>query len=636
MSPPYKRRHIPRNDDPDAEFHERRARNDLRLKSIFESIFEKYSRDFSGIADEINLQTGEIVVDRGHVNGMRDETDPGCEKDLYDELDSDDDTEHLDRQCNADLLGLDPQLSRIEADVNAVKGVCGEHKGHTLRSGPRPAENGVSKLPWKSRIQSRPSAVNNPQQRSLNLPLDDGQAVEPAWRAPPLPNQVPSVQEAAPDPLFNPRQRHHERSASLPGVSLWAPETSKGYSQRFGCSQRRHPSTRRPKSHTLLQHPTVGKKSPAANLSSRRYEWSRISVRSRPEHIIEGSVPSTIPISPGVQEPTGTAAWTVGEDELLRFLKSTRTPYSKIVVYYSERTEADLEDRWFELHGLTGKLPSLEVGEPRTLDQRSTTSHNKDYPTFHISSLPTPETHTPNDGHSSADLRGVQQRVRSDCAKNDICESLNFGSEQHSGKGQPVSRKSHRLKPKPPHKSSNLPEKCVVLVEIPKATGEKPVDNQWDLSIQQDRPQDTSKLTKSTCKNCLTQSSNTWHGKGLSRICGACYFYTRRNQRDRPLSLELRRPRRKSEHCGYGNMPAQRRNSVSLEPKAPDISPSVNVSKSQTRSKKTFKRRTEDKEVPGPAKTITVTTRILPPDGLSDDELSMSVQTVGTTATRLN
>ncbi|MCJ1468485.1 hypothetical protein MMC07_007114 [Pseudocyphellaria aurata] len=640
MPPPYKRRRIPRNNDPDAEFHERRARNDLRLKSVFEIIFEKYSRDFSGIGDEINLQTGEIVVDRGHVHGMRNETDPGCEKDLFDELDSDDDTEHLDHQCKADLLGLDPQLSRIEADVNAVKGFHGEHKGYTLRSGPRRAENGVrgrveiSKLPWKSRLQSRPSAVKNPHQRSLNLPLDDGQAVEPAWRAPPLPSQVPSVQEAASASLFNPQRKQHERSASLSSASLWAPKTSKGYSQRFERSKRRHSSTRCPKSPTLLEHSTVGKKSLKANLSSRNHERSRVSVRSKPEHMIEGLVSSTIPVSPVALEPTGTAAWAVEEDELLRSLKSTRTPYSKIVDYYPDRTEADLEDRWFELHGLTGKLPSLEPG---TLDQRSTTSHNIDCTTIRISSLPTPESHTLDDDHSSADLPGFQERALSDCAKSDICDYPNFRSEQQSDKGQPISRKSHRLKSKQPQNSSNPPETCVVLVEIPKATGEKPVDYQRDPSIQQDQPQVTSKLTKPPCKNCFTQSSNTWHGKGQSRICSACYFYARRNHKDRPPSLELKRPQRKSKRCSYGHMPVRRRNDIFHEAKAPDSSPSINVIKSQTRSKMTFKHQTEDKEeITGPAKPVTVPPRILPPDDLSDDELSMAVQTVGTTATRLN
>lgn len=54
-----------------------RAQNDLRLKSIFEGIFAKYGNDFSEVGDEIDLETGEIVVNNGHLQGMHEETDIG-------------------------------------------------------------------------------------------------------------------------------------------------------------------------------------------------------------------------------------------------------------------------------------------------------------------------------------------------------------------------------------------------------------------------------------------------------------------------------------------------------------------------------------------------------------------------------
>ena len=72
--------------DADADLHELQARNNLWLKSTFESIFEKYGKDFSNVADEIDLKTGQIVVDRGHVLTMRDETDLGGLSE-HDELD---------------------------------------------------------------------------------------------------------------------------------------------------------------------------------------------------------------------------------------------------------------------------------------------------------------------------------------------------------------------------------------------------------------------------------------------------------------------------------------------------------------------------------------------------------------------
>ncbi|QSZ37515.1 hypothetical protein DSL72_008613 [Monilinia vaccinii-corymbosi] len=66
--------------DPDQELQQRRARLDLKLKSTFESIFEKYGKDFDGVGDEIDLLTGEILVDNGHLKAMQDERDAGDQK----------------------------------------------------------------------------------------------------------------------------------------------------------------------------------------------------------------------------------------------------------------------------------------------------------------------------------------------------------------------------------------------------------------------------------------------------------------------------------------------------------------------------------------------------------------------------
>jgi hypothetical protein len=62
---------------PEFDLPAARAQNDSRLKSLFEGIFAKYSQDFTDIGDEIDLQTGDIVVDNGHLLGMRGEDDAG-------------------------------------------------------------------------------------------------------------------------------------------------------------------------------------------------------------------------------------------------------------------------------------------------------------------------------------------------------------------------------------------------------------------------------------------------------------------------------------------------------------------------------------------------------------------------------
>ncbi|KFY23908.1 hypothetical protein V493_05562 [Pseudogymnoascus sp. VKM F-4281 (FW-2241)] len=64
-------------DGPEADLQATRQKLDNKLKSTFEAIFEKYGKDFSGVGDEIDLRTGEIIVDNGHVAEMHTETDAG-------------------------------------------------------------------------------------------------------------------------------------------------------------------------------------------------------------------------------------------------------------------------------------------------------------------------------------------------------------------------------------------------------------------------------------------------------------------------------------------------------------------------------------------------------------------------------
>jgi hypothetical protein len=56
---------------------QKRYQNDLHLKGTLDHIYEKYSRDFSEVGDEVNILTGEVIVNRGHVQRMRAETDTG-------------------------------------------------------------------------------------------------------------------------------------------------------------------------------------------------------------------------------------------------------------------------------------------------------------------------------------------------------------------------------------------------------------------------------------------------------------------------------------------------------------------------------------------------------------------------------
>ena len=71
----YEPEEIQHRRDPEYRFRVDKEIQQMRLQLTFEDIIQKYSRDFSNIGDEIDLLTGEIVVDRGHIRGMRNEKD---------------------------------------------------------------------------------------------------------------------------------------------------------------------------------------------------------------------------------------------------------------------------------------------------------------------------------------------------------------------------------------------------------------------------------------------------------------------------------------------------------------------------------------------------------------------------------
>ncbi|CAM1504524.1 Fc.00g021150.m01.CDS01 [Cosmosporella sp. VM-42] len=63
--------------DPGYKLSVKRANADHKLQATMAHIIEKYSHDFEGVGDEIDMETGEIVVNNGHLHSMRDEGDVG-------------------------------------------------------------------------------------------------------------------------------------------------------------------------------------------------------------------------------------------------------------------------------------------------------------------------------------------------------------------------------------------------------------------------------------------------------------------------------------------------------------------------------------------------------------------------------
>lgn len=57
-----------------------RKHNHKRLRGTFDHIFKKYALDYSEVGDVLDLVTGEVVVDNGHLDTMASERDTGRQR----------------------------------------------------------------------------------------------------------------------------------------------------------------------------------------------------------------------------------------------------------------------------------------------------------------------------------------------------------------------------------------------------------------------------------------------------------------------------------------------------------------------------------------------------------------------------
>ncbi|KAJ5528130.1 hypothetical protein N7513_012289 [Penicillium frequentans] len=149
-----------------------RAQNDMRLKSIFEGIFSKYGKDFTDVGDEIDLQTGKIVVDNGHLSGMREEVDIGEERArawLYeDDLSEDDAEEH----------GIDERQEPSMQSHSQDEVPCSSGADDQTASA------------WASTAHHQLAEIDNkPVLESYNAPdpFENDRPLDPVWQAPELP-----------------------------------------------------------------------------------------------------------------------------------------------------------------------------------------------------------------------------------------------------------------------------------------------------------------------------------------------------------------------------------------------------------------------------------------------------------------
>lgn len=134
--------HSPNGDDSTRQLLEDRRRNDLKLKGRLEHIFDKYTRDFSRIGDEIDLETGEIIVNNGHLAQMQNERDVGSTtslrfaKAVVAELDADDngpvalvgEDSDQDELSIDRVLGITPVRQKVRTSIEEEP----ESEGHAV------------------------------------------------------------------------------------------------------------------------------------------------------------------------------------------------------------------------------------------------------------------------------------------------------------------------------------------------------------------------------------------------------------------------------------------------------------------------------------------------------------------------
>ena len=253
MEPPFKRRRLAGSSHPRIDLHARRAQNDFRLKSVFESIFEKYGRDFDGIGDEIDMETGEIVVNNGHIEGMANERDIGHAEYSSEKLgdsDQEDDhslTEYSDENSAAPgsskagdgaVIEVSEASEQSDFDTDSLMGdvPADSHLHQFGMKSKRPVsiplddeadELAGSDIEWvsynedKLGVQERFNLLKN-DFASLDEP-----AVESAWRAPPLPNTTRLEREREKVALTSVNNIREYSDDERAGVSLWTPEVQK-------------------------------------------------------------------------------------------------------------------------------------------------------------------------------------------------------------------------------------------------------------------------------------------------------------------------------------------------------------------------------------------------------------------------
>ncbi|KAJ5140806.1 hypothetical protein N7448_004214 [Penicillium atrosanguineum] len=181
-----------------------RAQNDNKLKAIFEGIFSKYGKDFTEVGDEIDLQTGKIVVDNGHLLGLQ-ETEPRNEGQPWLDENEDGDSDN----------GEDPEEETVESHEPPLP----SHEDDNIEGEVDPDSN--------DSLLGAALAFNNDRRsegskRATGKQVEDPGPEDPLWQTPDLPRSVATPTAEGRAKVVTPKHPTFIREPSPPGSgSLW-------------------------------------------------------------------------------------------------------------------------------------------------------------------------------------------------------------------------------------------------------------------------------------------------------------------------------------------------------------------------------------------------------------------------------
>ena len=359
MEPPSKRQRLAGSSYPDIDLHARRAQNDFRLKSIFESIFEKYGRDFDGIGDEIDLKTGEIVVNNGHIQGMTNERDAGgsgYSTKKSGDLDHDGHAvieytqEHSEAPGSSDAgdADVDEESEASEPSDFVADSLVGYNPGSSHLKQPSEKSRRAISVPsddeedelassdveWASHRKDRPGVRERFNLLQDRFSFVDETAIDPIWRAPPLPTVNPLKRERGGIGLTRVDDMREWSDEERAGISLWTPEIKK-----------------RP----------VRRQASADSISGRSMSFKRDQENNGDEFFSHSS-----DSEPDLQQKV---RWTQEEDELLIHLKmTTNLSSAEMEPYFPGRQCNAIGSHWTYMMSSGKASPKAHI--PRVLRRR--------------------------------------------------------------------------------------------------------------------------------------------------------------------------------------------------------------------------------------------------------------------------